>query len=225
VKKCNVFFVLFVSLFLGFKTVSAKTVFVTNNLDLPLRSEESNKSKIISILQTGTPLTVISENIKTGFTQVELKSGMKGFIATRFTMPEPPNNMDQEASTKNIIALQSENDDLRRALEKAKAVIAPGSTLEKSLSSERDRLDRELTELKKTAANQVQIKNERDSLQERVVNVERELEQVKLENHALKDGSSQDWFLYGGFLALAGVILGFILPKLAWRRNSSWDRL
>lgn len=224
-KSCSVYFVLLVSLFISFKPAYAKTVYVTNNLDLPLRSEESNKSKIISILATGTPLNVLSENSKSGFSHVELKSGMQGYIATRFTMPEPPNNISQELSTKNIIALQTENDSLREELAKAKAAIAPGTTLEKSLTVERDRLDRELTELKKTAANQVQLKNERDSLQERVVNVERDLEQLKLENHSLKDGASQDWFLYGGILSLAGVFLGFILPKLAWRRNSGWDRL
>ena len=48
-------------------------------------------------------------------------------------------------------------------------------------------------------------------------------ERFKLENQSLKDTASQDWFLYGGLLALIGVILGFILPKLGWRRKNSWD--
>ena len=72
-------------------------------------------------------------------------------------------------------------------------------------------------------ASSSQLRNERDELQERVVNVERDLQQYKLENQALKDTASQDWFLYGGILALFGVLLGFILPKLGWRRKSSWD--
>jgi SH3 domain protein len=91
------------------------------------------------------------------------------------------------------------------------------------LATERDLLARELNEIKKAAANSFQLKNERDELQERVVNVERDLQQFKLENQALKDTASQDWFLYGGVLSLAGVLLGFILPKLGWRRKSSWD--
>lgn len=224
-KKCSVYFVLIIGFFFSPLPVHAKTVYVTNNLDLPLRSEESNKSKIISLLPTGTPLTVLSENSKSGFSHVQLKSGMQGYIATRNTMTEPPNNIETSTSVKNLISLQAENDGLREELAKAKAAVAPGTTLEKSLSSERDRLERELLEIKKTAANQVQIKNERDSLQERVVNIERELEQLKLENNALKDGANQDWFFYGGLLSLAGVILGFILPKLAWRRRDGWDRL
>jgi SH3 domain protein len=220
VKRCSVFFVLLVSV----TSAYAKTVYVTDNLDLPLRSEESNKGKIISLLPTGTPLTVLKENSKTGFSRVQLQSGMQGYIATRNTMTNPPNNSQLETSTKNLTSLQSEINTLREELAKAKSAVAPGTTLEQSLAMDRDRLDRELTELRRTATNQIQLKNERDKLQEDVINVKRELEQLKLENNALKDGANQDWFLYGGMLSLAGVFLGFILPKLAWRRKSGWDR-
>lgn len=220
-KKCSVFFVLLIS----FTAAYAKTVYVTDNLDLPLRSEESNKGKIISLLSTGTPLTLLSENSKSGFSRVQLQSGMQGFISTRNTMPAPPNRTQLESSTKNITALQTENASVKEELARAKAAIAPGTTLEQSIAADRDRLDRELTEIKRTAANQIQLKDERDKLQEDIVNVKRELEQLKLENNALKDGANQDWFLYGGMLALAGVFLGFILPQLGWRRKNSWDRL
>lgn len=225
-KRCSVFFVIPITLLIIFSTSAyAKTVYVTDNLDLPLRSEESNKGKIISLLPTGTPLNVLGENSKSGFSRVQLKSGMQGFIATRNTMLQPPEHARLETTSKNLVDLKAENDSLKEELAKVKATITPGSTLEQSLTTERDRLDRELTEIKKTAASQIQLKDERDKLQEDIVNVKREFEQLKLENNALKDGANQDWFLYGGMLSLAGVILGFILPKLAWRRRSGWDRL
>lgn len=200
-----------------------KTVYVTDNLELPLRSSESTKGKIISLLPTGTPLTVLHENAKTGFSKVKLQNGMEGYISTRNTMPELPNRMLTGPNAKIIETLQTENSNLKAELAKAKTALAPGTTLEQSLTAERDRLERELNEIRKTAATQIQLKTEHDDLQEQVVNTKRELEQLKLENHALKDGANQDWFLYGGILALGGVLLGFILPKLAWRRKNSWD--
>lgn len=106
--------------------------------------------------------------------------------------------------------------------EPAKDPNAPTTPLEFSLTKDKELLNRELTELKKTSSNALQIKNERDSLQERVVNVERDLQQLKLENQALKDSANQDWFLYGGGLALAGVLLGFIIPKISWGRRNTW---
>jgi SH3 domain protein len=202
----------------------AKTVYVTNNLDLPLRSSESSKSKTIGLLPIGTAVEVLNENGKTGFSQVQLKNGQQGYIATRNTVAEPPNRSQPGTIAANLSTLQTENNNLKEELAKIKSSISPDTPLEQSLAVERDRLDRELTELKRTASNQIQLKDERDALQEDVVNIKRELEQLKLENNALKDGAKQDWFLYGGMLSLAGVFLGFILPKLGWRRKNDWDR-
>jgi SH3 domain protein len=202
----------------------AETVYVTDNLNLSLRSEENNTSKVIKLLPTGTPLTILEENKSTGFVHVRLHDGTEGYMPVRNTMKEPPSRSQLDVATKNMTSLQSENATLKAELNTIKESITPGSTLEQSLARERDQLSRELSELKKTAASTVELKNQRDELQERVVNVERELQQFKLENQALQDTANQDWFLYGGILSLIGVILGFILPKLSWRRSrSSWD--
>ncbi|MDP3877052.1 MAG: TIGR04211 family SH3 domain-containing protein [Methylobacter sp.] len=207
-----------------FGSAQAKTVYVTDNLNLSLRSEENNSSKVVKLLPTGTPLTVIEEK-SSGFYYVRLNDGTEGYMPARNTMKEPPSRSQLELANKNLAALQIENAALKAELSTIKESITPGTTLEQSLATERDQLSRELNELKRTAASTVELKNQRDELQERVVNVERELQQFKLENQALQDTANQDWFLYGGILALIGVILGFILPKLSWRRSrtSSWD--
>jgi SH3 domain protein len=214
------FFILMVT----FASAHAEVVYVTDTLNLSLRSEEDNNSKVVKLLPTGTPLTVIGENRSTGFLHVRLNDGTEGYMPIRNTMKEPPSHDQLEAANKNLASLQSENVSLKAELATIKESITPGTSLEQSLAKERDQLDRELAELKKTAASTVELKNQRDELQERVVNVERELQQFKLENQALQDTANQDWFLYGGLLALIGVVLGFILPKLSWRRSrSTWD--
>lgn len=214
----------FFILLITFGSAQAEVVYVTDTLNLSLRSEENNNSKVVKLLPTGTPLTVIEENRGTGFLHVRMNDGTEGYMPIRNTMKEPPSHAQLEAANKSLASLQSENATLKAELATIKESITPGTSLEKSLEAERDQLSRELNELKKTAASTVELKNQRDELQERVVNVERELQQFKLENQALQDTANQDWFLYGGLLALVGVILGFILPKLSWRRSrSSWD--
>lgn len=204
--------------------VLAETVYVTDNLNLSLRSEENNNSKVVKLIPTGTPLTILEENKSTGFLHVRMNDGTEGYMPTRNTMKDLPSRALLETANKNLASLQAENASLKAELATVKDSITPGTTLEQSLATERDRLSRELAELKKTAASTLELKNQRDELQERVVNVERELQQFKLENQALQDTANQDWFLYGGILSLVGVILGFILPKLSWRRTrSSWD--
>lgn len=213
----------FIILIVTFASAQAETVYVTDNLNLSLRNEENMRSKVLKVLPVGTPLTVIKENKKTGFTRVRLSNGIEGYIQTRLITKELPTRNQSETNSKILESLQAENSALKTELATVKNAMTPGTTLEQSLATERDQLSRELGQLKKTAAGAIQIKNERDQLQERVVTVEQDLQQVKLENQALKETTNQDWFLYGGALALIGVLLGFILPKLSWRRKSSWD--
>lgn len=201
----------------------AETVYVADDANLVLRNAANNQAKVIQTLPTGTPLTLLDKASKAEFVHVRLADGTEGFIKSKYTKKQPPVFDPKDTASKTITVLQTDNAALKAELSALKTKLTPGSSLEKSLSTERDQLARELNELKKTAANAYQIKAERDELQERMVNAERDLEQFKLENHALKDTASQDWFLYGGVLSLAGVILGFILPKLSWRRKSSWD--
>lgn len=213
----------FAILLISFGSVRAEIVYVTDNLNLSLRSEDNNEAKVVKLLPTGTPLTIIGEKTKSGFIPVRMNNGTEGYIQTRHIQKEPPARDQVESSNKSLKTLQTENAELKAELKTVKDSITPGTSLEKSLAIERDNLAMELGELKKSSAGVIQLKNERDELQERVVNAERELQQLKLENQALKDTTNQDWFLYGGILSFFSVILGFILPKLGWRRKNSWD--
>ncbi|MGR8939992.1 MAG: TIGR04211 family SH3 domain-containing protein [Gammaproteobacteria bacterium] len=201
-----------------------KTVYVTDTHIIALRSEGSNNGALVRSLKTGTPLTVLDINKKTGYTRVRLEDGTEGYILTRNTMKEPPSRTQLESATRESTALKSENAALKLELIKLKQFLTPDSTLEQSLAKERDQLARELSELKKTSTNAMQIKAERDEYQERYVQIEKEAKQLERENADLKDRTEQDWFLYGGIVAFIGMLLGFILPKLSWRRKSSnWD--
>ena len=209
----------FFILTLTFGAAQAETVYVADDQNLSLLDTAGSHGKVLKSLPTGTPLTVLDKPSKAEFIHVRLIDGTEGFIKSRYTKKQAPAIDAKDSSDKTL----ADNAALRAELAALKESLAPNSSPEKSLTTERDKLARELSELKKTAANALQIKNERDELQERVVSVERDLQQYKLENQALKNTASQDWFLYGGLLALAGVLLVFILPKLGWRRKNSWD--
>lgn len=204
--------------------VNAKTVYVTDTIKYTLRSSESNRSKILRMLPSGTALTIVSENQGSGYSKVRTGSGLEGFILTRHTLNKPISKWYLNKANKKLETLQQKFDLAKKELDQLKGNNNQALTSNKSLTKERDKLGKELNELRQTAANAVQLKHQRDQLQERVISVERELQQVKRENQTLEDSTNQDWFLYGGILSLFGVILGFILPKLSWRRKTSnWD--
>lgn len=193
--------------------VQARTAYVTDSIDLPLRSSESERSKIVKMLPNGMALTLLGDNTDNGYTYVRAENGAEGFILTRYLSSTPISRTQLEAVNAKLAALQEENQRLKEAAGNGESAI-----------KERDSLSTELSELKHTSTNAIQLKQERDQLQERVIGAERELEHLKRENQALSDNTNQDWFVYGGTLALLGVLLGFLLPKLSWRRRTStWD--
>jgi SH3 domain protein len=191
-------------------SASARTVYVTDNIEIPLRSGESERSKIVKMLPNGAQLNILQENSANGYSYVQAGNSIEGFILSRYLTSEPISRTQLEIANKKLETLQEENKQLK--------------TLQSSnqdVGKDRDRLSAELSELQQTAANAIQLKQQRDQLQELVISNERELQQLKRENQALADSSNQNWFLYGGGLSLFGVLLGFILPKLSWRRRSS----
>ncbi len=213
-----------IALFLVSASASATTVYVTDDIKFTLRSTENSRAKILKMLSSGTPLTVIEVNEATGYTKVRTNSGIEGYILTRHTQSKPISRWYLDRTNAKLEELQKENGRLKQELQQIKGDNTQAIGNNQTLTEERDQLSNELNELKQTAANAVQLKHQRDQLQERVISVERELQQIKRENQALEDSTNQDWFLYGGALSLFGVILGFILPKLSWRRKTSnWD--
>ena len=57
----------------------------------------------------------------------------------------------------------------------------------------------------------------------RLVSLERQLQTVQQENQSLKDRTARDWFMVGAAVVLLGIIIGLIIPKIRFRKKSSWD--
>ena len=93
-----------------------------------------------------------------------------------------------------------------------------------ALKTEKTHLIRELTSIRHASSKAIQIQKERNQLQERIINLERDMQTVSHEKQTLEESTSQDWFLIGAGVLLGGIILGLILPRIRWRRRtSSWD--
>lgn len=205
-------------------SVNSKTVYVTDNMKYTLRSSENNRSRILKMLPSGTALKLLSESSATFYSRVRTESGTEGFILTRHTLNNPISRWYLDEANKKLEALQKEFDIANKELALLKGNNNQTLSSNQTISLERDKLSKELTDLQQTASNAVQLKHDRDQSRKKIISLSNELKEVSHENQMLKDSANQDWFLYGGLLALFGVILGFILPKLSWhRKTSNWD--
>lgn len=217
-KNLILFFILFF-----ITTVNAKTVYVTDSIKYTFRSEENSRSRILKMIPSGTMLTLIEENKDTGYSKARLNNGMEGFFITRHTQDKPISKWYLNKANKKLDLLQKKYNQIKQKITQLKDDNNSIISANKSLVKERDKLTNGFNELRKTAANAIQTKQQRNQLQKRTIHLEKQLQQIKNENQTLEYNTNQNWFLYGGLLSLFGVVLGFILPKISWGRNRSWD--
>lgn len=169
-----------------------------------LRTGLTKKDKTIKTLEPGTPIKILKLNPKLGYARVQLASGESGWIASRSMTTEAPVMKPNEAS------------------EQATAAEAPAKTPQE-LQSELKRLETELIAVRQASANVLRIQAERDQLQESVIAQRKELESALRDKNALTDDQKQAWFLIGGGVLFAGILLGVLLPRLSVRRRSQWN--
>jgi SH3 domain protein len=205
--------------------VQAKTVYITDNITVNLKAGDHTSSEVIATLPSGTALTYISKQRKSDYTKVRMPGGRYAFILSKNTIDKPTHKLTLTKVTTERDQFKQEKEDLENELLMLKGDSIAAKTNNSTLGSERDKLSKELEELKYASTHTIKLKNERDAFQIQKVQIQKELEQLKSENETLKANIQLDWFLYGGTAIIFSILLGFLLPKLSWRskRTGGWS--
>lgn len=200
-----------------------ETRFVSDTLEITMRSGKGTSYGITRMLRSGTRLEVLEEDKKTGYTKVRTKSGKEGWVLSRFLMKTPAAR-DRLADAENKLAkLELDNRKLDTTLKELQDEKATLSKNLGSLDNESRKVSQELAEIKRTASSALAIDSENKDLKSRVVSLERQLQTMQQENEGLKDRTARDWFMVGAAVVLLGIIVGLIIPRIRWRKKSSWD--
>ncbi len=218
--KINLAVVVLLGLISGF--AQAKTVYVTDNMTFNIKVEDKDDSAILGTVTSGNAVVLLSKRKNSEYAKIRLANGDIGYILNSYLNTEPASKFYLEKANQEVAKLRQENTQLQSELAAIKK--AGSNAITEALTKERDKLVIQLNELRAISADAVDVKKQRDALQENSIKLTKELEQTKLEKHTLETNANQDWFMYGGLLALTGVLLGYILPKLGWRRkNNNWN--
>jgi SH3 domain protein len=93
-----------------------------------------------------------------------------------------------------------------------------------TLEREKAALSKELTEIKRTAANVLSINTENTDLHGQVMDAGIRVDILEQENRELSSQTTRYWFMTGGLVLVIGIILGLWLPRIRWQRRSGYDR-
>jgi SH3 domain protein len=218
----NVIIPIFLSL-LVCGTALAETRYVSDNLEITMRSGKGTSYGITRMLRSGTPVEVLEEDKDAGYTQVRVKGGKEGWVLSRFLMKGRAARDRLAAAEKSLAELELENRKMETSMT---ALTDEKATLEKELASlegQTRNVSQELAEIKRTASSALAIESENKDLKGRVVSLERQLQILQQENEGLRDRTARDWFMVGAGVVLLGIIVGLIIPRIRWRKKSSWD--
>jgi len=217
---------LFLLLLTTLATASAEQrVYVTDKAELSMRTGQSLEYKILRVLTSGTPLEVLEENAETGYSLVRTTSGTEGWVLSRYLQTQP-------IAEQRLAEVEKELADLKAAqgqLKEGKAsLISENSQINKQLrqtTEENQRLTQELDRIRRASSNVLAIDEQNRSLKDDVRRLEGELQLMQQENSILKDHTARDWFMVGAGVVLLGMFIGLIIPKISWRKKSSWGSL
>lgn len=203
--------------------VQAQTRYVSDRTIVELRRGPSTEYLILRNLEAGERVEILEQNADAGYSRVRVADqGTEGWILTRFLTAEPI------ARERLVVAERS----LAAARERVTALEAETAQLTRDLAATRGDLEQtrtnhgtvsqELTDIRNAAANVVEIRDQNARLQQRLVQRDREVEELTAENARLEARSNQNWFVVGAAVLLGGIVIGLIAPSLRRKRRSDW---
>jgi SH3 domain protein len=205
----------------------AETRFVSDELEITMRVGPSTKQRIISMLKSGTPVEILSVDRKSGYSKVRAANGKTGFVLSRFLMDEPSAREQVASLTARIQELQAEPEQIRSRLSQLQEDYAKLQKEHQKLLNDKNSITQELAGIRQTAANAINISNERSELRKQVVKLKQEAADLQHTNRELSNNRNQRWFLIGAGVVLGSILLGWLLPYLRFkrRRTSSWSEI
>ena len=160
----TVFLILLATLFntIGLSQPNAEGMltYVTNQVQLPVHQGPGNHYPILKSLPTGTTVSIVDDTINNGYVEINLQNGSKGYVLISSLTSSPAKIA--LANTQQATPIQATE-----------------------LIKERNLLANRLERLQHTAANALDIERQRNDLQERLVNLERNNRHLKLQKPSI----------------------------------------
>ncbi|MBL1319877.1 MAG: TIGR04211 family SH3 domain-containing protein [Methylophaga sp.] len=217
------FSVLLITLQLLVSTSSfAATRYVSEELEITMRTGQGVKFGISRMLTSGTKLSVIENNKSSGYSKVRTQSGKTGWVLTRYLSNEPSSRNRAIASAQKVANLELEIAKYKEELQSLSAQNSNSGAENLTLKETSQRLSKELDDLRRTASSAVALDNQNRQLKEKLQQINHDMQAVVIENSALKGSDSKRWFLIGAAVLFGGLLLGLIIPRLRFRKKESW---
>ena len=188
---------------------SAETRFV--EVEVTLRTGQGTQFGIVSMIRSGTPVEVLEQDQRTGYSHVRMPGGTQGWILTRYLTQSPMGAEELVAARQRIEQLNRENRELTEERNR--------------YMGEADNLADELARLKDLSSNAIALEDSNRTLRTTLNRNKERVANLEADNQRLRSTVTRDWFMTGAGVLVGGILIGVLLPRLRWRRRRRWSDL
>ena len=200
----------------------AATLYVTDELEVTMRSGPSTGNKILRILNSGDAVTLIEADDETKYSLVETADGEQGWIISRFLIDEPIARQQLQTLRERFQAQQQRVDEQTGQIAELSDNLQQSNADNEVLKSTLRASEQELTEIRETAQNTLNILEQNKRMQTTIDQLREEKVRLTDENARLSDSTKIDWFVRGAAVALIAFLIGILVTRIRWKKQDSW---
>jgi len=202
--------------------VQAQRSYVTDDFEVMLRTGPSIQNKIVKPLRSGTRVEVLREDSGNGHSQVQTSNGEIGYLLTRFLTDKPSARNRLRQLEDQLTQLRSEPNEIRSLLASSQEENRDLIELNVSLTKKAKDAETELQEIRELSGDEIKLSSQNQKLESEVQQLLLQLDDIRIQNEALKDNSERVRNLLGIGVLLLGIFLGWVLSISGRRNRNSW---
>lgn len=203
-------------LMMAFNVSAESFVYITDQVEIPIRSEMAFGNNIIRTLPSGTELSILST--EDGWAQIKFDDTI-GWIGASYISIDPP----AREQLKKLQRTYNANKLLISKLQSEKEVIENQYLLVKkeneSLVVQSSKSQAEKEHIEQIYQDALKLEHENEKLIQESLQLKAELQLAENNSQIQQDSSSRNWFIVGAIVLFFGMIIGFILPGFFNRRR------
>ena len=202
---------------LTFKVSAESFVYITDQLDIPIRASQSFGQNIIRLLPSGTELSLL-QSTEDGWAQVQFDDTI-GWIKSFYISNQPPARQELKKLTRTYNAnklLISKLSSEKEALETELFTLKQEKT-DLVIQSSKSQAEKE--HIEKIYQDALKLEHENEKHIQEKLQLKAELQLAENNTQIQKDTSSRNWFIVGAIVLFFGMLVGFIIPSLLNRRR------
>jgi SH3 domain protein len=196
--------------------------YVSDKLSVELRRGPSTEYLILRTLEAGAAVEVLEQN-NDGYSRVRVADqGTEGWVLTRFLSNETSARDRLVVAERSLSTSRARVTELEQQLAALSSELGDTKTELDKTRTNHGQASQELASIRTSAANVIEIRDQNESLRQRLIDRERQVEQLTAQNAALAGRSSQNWFIVGAGVLFGGIVIGLVVPSLRRKRRSEW---